>query len=898
MRVKGLRSISLGPLTPTQRGARCLSSIVPSQERSNGFQKIDDPLVGSNHFNSEENTNVIPPLSYREILSGIEKRSASYYKVQAGRYAPSKNIIREFGQVSYNDFTSPPAIGDLVLSKYSGPIVLLQRPKDKVKDSNVEISHLASYEKDFLACTASGLIIGVNKSEIIFNMGQLTASTVLNTCIQHVESDGTTVLCLDNVMKRAVCPVLRKLVTDKYANWDELLPVVEQLVNGISRSSRVSAVNVPFFQLAQEVDRCVKLQNNSTQPISAVILQIISNLVGQFPPEQGSLNSSTVSANLLYSLYEAVQMVFDRRLIINSKDAILTVLPKVEVENFDNALSEAKKKPRKVLKELEGDLKKSSTDNPNPLIRRYALGDINPHDVYAQSAAMSLLRKLPPAILNNEEVSPTSALIIQDQLGLMNKEQGPFFGSHVYDFLRESTSVVSPVSFGPLEYDRMDKIREDLGTTIPVYCIDAAGSHEIDDGISITNLLGSQVLVGLHIADPTSSFKDLGDDLLKSAYKQSSTAYFPKGPITMFPTEFTQKFSLENGLGSRRCLTISFIYDEVDRKVVEGSLDIRPQSINKVVNITYDEVNSILDKQDDLGEAAQDLKRLHRISNTLLKKRVENGAINLSINSAAVRIDTEMDREIEADNEVEDLADVKVSIDISTSPSHILVSELMIAANSQVAAFTRKASIPNIYRRQEVVFPPGTQRPDISKGFSEENSFKILEAMRPSTLSVNPGLHQSLGVSEYCGATSPLRRFQDIITHWQVYSHLLGDNGRQQMLSLVQLDTISLKLQAMQTLIKTAQRDSLNFWVLKKIEKGHLGGPKKQLRCTVASRPLLGSSHQRVSLSDWGIYGIIEVEKPLILGEKILCEIRTVNPISRTLLLQYAHEPFDLLFPE
>lgn len=110
--------------------------------------------------------------------------------------------------------------------------------------------------------------------------------------------------------------------------------------------------------------------------------------------------------------------------------------------------------------------------------------------------------------------------------------------------------------------DRVEKLREDF--ELPVYCIDAPDAHEIDDGISVSNTDQRIWKVTIHIADPSSSVS-LTDPLIKHAYRQTSTAYYPENVIPLFPTWFTRFLGLVSDGEPRRCLSFEFNFDSVTK---------------------------------------------------------------------------------------------------------------------------------------------------------------------------------------------------------------------------------------------------------------------------------------------------------------------------------------------
>ena len=122
-------------------------------------------------------------------------------------------------------------------------------------------------------------------------------------------------------------------------------------------------------------------------------------------------------------------------------------------------------------------------------------------------------------------------------------------------------------------------------------------------------------------------------------------------------------------------------------------------------------------------------------------------------------------------------------VDVSVTPrsaARELVAEMMIFANSLLAEFCRDRELPAAYRSQ--------REPDL-EGIPDDmpdgplRRFVTLRRMAPAELGAQPGHHAGLGVSAYLQATSPLRRYPDLVMQRQIGGYLergepLYDQGR------------------------------------------------------------------------------------------------------------------------
>jgi exoribonuclease II len=79
------------------------------------------------------------------------------------------------------------------------------------------------------------------------------------------------------------------------------------------------------------------------------------------------------------------------------------------------------------------------------------------------------------------------------------------------------------------------------------------------------------------------------------------------------------------------------------------------------------------------------------------------------------------------------------------APLDLIVAEAMILANSTWGAWLAACGVPGIYRSQASLAPGVKVR-----------------------MGVKPALHAGIGVAQYTWATSPLRRYVDLVNQWQI----------------------------------------------------------------------------------------------------------------------------------
>lgn len=263
------------------------------------------------------------------------------------------------------------------------------------------------------------------------------------------------------------------------------------------------------------------------------------------------------------------------------------------------------------------------------------------------------------------------------------------------------------------------------------FSIDDAATTEIDDAFSVKRLGNGNWRIGIHIAAPALGLKP-GDALDEIAAQRLSTVYMPGRKITMLPDEVVSHFTLGQ---DSRCPALS-MYLEVapDLSIVghESNLD----HVEIAANLRHDTLEPVFNEETVLSGAGDypykdELLLLWQFAGQLKTNRGKaDGRANFPDYNFAVENDRVVITERRRD-----------------TPIDRVVSELMIHVNSQWGRKLAEAGIAAIYRTQD--------------------NGKV----RMSTVA---GPHQGLGVSHYIWASSPLRRYVDLINQRQLVALLTG----------------------------------------------------------------------------------------------------------------------------
>jgi exoribonuclease-2 len=278
--------------------------------------------------------------------------------------------------------------------------------------------------------------------------------------------------------------------------------------------------------------------------------------------------------------------------------------------------------------------------------------------------------------------------------------------------------------------DFPEESRRDL-THLVAVAIDDVGSRDADDALS-----WEEGRLWVHIADVAALVSPNSPADLE-ARARGANLYIPEGTIHMLPSQATAVLAL--GLNDTSP-ALSFGIDLTPEGIITG-VEIVPSTV-RVTRISYDEANGRLQEPPfcDLLAAAD----------AYASRRKANGAVIIDLPEVKIRLN-------EAGNvEIRPLPHLK---------SRDLVQEAMLMTGEAVAQFAHEHSIPIPFRIQD---PPE----EIVEGASPSAMFARRRTMTASQPSNTPGLHAGLGLDQYVQATSPLRRYLDLVVHQQLRAFL------------------------------------------------------------------------------------------------------------------------------
>ena len=305
-----------------------------------------------------------------------------------------------------------------------------------------------------------------------------------------------------------------------------------------------------------------------------------------------------------------------------------------------------------------------------------------------------------------------------------------------------------------------DANRIDL-TVLPTVTIDDADTQDRDDALSLERLNvedggAERFRLGVHITDAGALIPQ--DSVLdEEANRRMATLYIPDRKIQMLPTVVSHdKGSLEAG---KRRAALSLLADiSPDGEILR--YEVKPSVIVSDAALSYDEADAVIS---DAGKPHHDLlANLHTLTEALKRQREAAGAVNIDRSEMLIKVVSSND--------------VQVKVVERTSPARQMVTECMVLCNSLLASFCRDNEIPAAYRSQSA--------PDLSDlgaglpsgvEIGEDGPLRQYLMMRrfaPADTRTAPAPHGGLGVSAYIQATSPLRRYPDMVMQRQITHYL------------------------------------------------------------------------------------------------------------------------------
>ena len=351
------------------------------------------------------------------------------------------------------------------------------------------------------------------------------------------------------------------------------------------------------------------------------------------------------------------------------------------------------------------------------------------------------------------------------------------------NFSNKIQDIVSGLNDKSFDFDiSKRKDLRDLNT----FTIDGESTRDFDDAVSF-ELKDGKKTAGVHIID-VAHFIQKETPIDRNAKSRGSSIYMPDKKIPMLHPFFSEgEASLIKGKDRPAISILMELNDDDSLK----SYEIVPSLINIKNQITYDHADELI-RDSKCG----DLESLYNAALKFREKRFAANAVHISIPDVDVF--------------VKDPEKIEIIVSQRETPAWTLVSEFMINANSLMADFLKTNNIPAIFRGQG---KPETKYYDGDKGSLVEQLLQRKEMSRV-IISTIPEPHCGLGVTSYLTATSPIRKYYDLVCQRQIKSFFNMETPYTNR----ELDEITAMLENTLTGISRVQMSRKRYWILKHLE--------------------------------------------------------------------------------
>ncbi|UCV00009.1 ribonuclease catalytic domain-containing protein [Acidovorax radicis] len=286
--------------------------------------------------------------------------------------------------------------------------------------------------------------------------------------------------------------------------------------------------------------------------------------------------------------------------------------------------------------------------------------------------------------------------------------------------------------------------------TVQAYSIDDSQTTEIDDALSVQGLGTGTVTLGIHIAAPGLAIVP-GTPLDQLGRNRLSTVYMPGYKITMLPDEVVQIYTLDEG----RANPAVSLYVTINEATLEiTATETKLERVPVVANLRHDQLDHIVTEAwlsdptlqientpQRLMELREQLSFLHRLAKSLKAQREVVRGKPENFNRPDYNFRLVGNNRGEPDGTEQ----VQISTRQRGAPLDLIVAEAAIVANSTWGLMLADHGVPGIYRSQASMAP----------GVKVRMGTKALP-------------HAGIGVKAYSWATSPLRRYTDLVNQWQI----------------------------------------------------------------------------------------------------------------------------------
>ncbi|KAK0383216.1 hypothetical protein NLU13_9129 [Sarocladium strictum] len=361
-----------------------------------------------------------------------------------------------------------------------------------------------------------------------------------------------------------------------------------------------------------------------------------------------------------------------------------------------------------------------------------------------------------------------------------------------------------------------------------VFCIDDTSAVIIDDGMSLERTgVAEEYWVHIHVADPSSRIQ-AKSDLARFLELIPENIYLPGHFDAMLPPQLgkksndpeskslLQELSLKSGSPaltfSAKVNTAGDILDySIQPSTLSSVAYLSPKDVSafcgesQTMTVpdtrlsvggpyekeTFGDPRDVITPEQLDPSGQEDLVTLYSLSQALKARRTSQGAWPIFPPKPSVSVRFPPDQDTAAGDSPNGSlyipADPQITVAYASSEGTSVVSDTMVLAGHIAARWCSDRGIPIPFRRdtasvnnydKALAYVNDQVYPLIKNGISPGREHRgILSALIGGVeLSTTPGPYFILGIDKYAKVTSPLRRFGDLLAHWQIHAALAHEH--------------------------------------------------------------------------------------------------------------------------
>ncbi|ADY26884.1 ribonuclease II [Deinococcus proteolyticus MRP] len=293
-------------------------------------------------------------------------------------------------------------------------------------------------------------------------------------------------------------------------------------------------------------------------------------------------------------------------------------------------------------------------------------------------------------------------------------------------------AVQLPVPAWP-EEERLDL------THLPAFAIDDEGNQDPDDALSVEELEEGLTRLWVHVAD-VAALVTPGSPLDREARARGATLYLPDRTIHMLPEALVQ----QAGLGLSDTSPALSIALDLDANGNADAVEVHLTRV-RVQRLSYGQAQAMFE------QGHSEFTRLAELAGVSRDIRSQEGAVSIDLPEVRVKADA---------------AGAQV-LPLPRPEMRAVVQECMTLAGWAAAIYADDFELPIPFATQD---PPHRE----VSGDSMTAHWARRKTLARTRFQSAPGAHAGMGLDLYTQATSPMRRYLDLVVHQQLRAHLSG----------------------------------------------------------------------------------------------------------------------------